>query len=448
MTFLTTLFAFIIAIGILVTVHEFGHFWVAKKLGIKVLRFSIGFGKILKSWQLGETEYTLCLLPFGGFVKMLDENQAAVEPQERHLAFNRQSVYARIAVVAAGPAANFILAIILYTIFFMIGTNGVKPVVGLVKNGSIAEQSGLQSGDQFISINRQKTPSIGEFSINFLQAAQYPTVQMEVQSKNTDLKDLVFILKTDFFANPQQGIGQYLGFEFALPKLTPIINQVVENSPASNAGIQTHDKIITANGAPIKTWVEFVKVIKNNPNKPIQLQIMRNDHLVELSLTPENKNSTAKAGVSVMIPNDYLDEWQVFVRKNPIDAFLSANMRVYQLSLLNLKIIKKMLLGETSIKQITGPIGIADYAGRNLRASLSAFLAFLALLSIGLGLLNLLPIPILDGGHLLLYLLELLKGTPVNQVSQRILMGIGLFVILSLTFVAVYNDLSRLLQGS
>jgi len=438
MAFFTALISFIVTIGILVTVHEFGHFWVAKKLGIKVLRFSIGFGKVLKSWKLGETEYTLCALPFGGFVKMLDENEGEVDVEEKHRAFNTQNVYKRIAVVIAGPAANFILAIILYAIIFIIGTHGIKPIVGLVKINSIAEHSGLQVGDQLLSINTQDTPTIGEFSMSFIQALEGEILQLKAISKTSDLKTLTLDLKGDFLANPEQGVEHYLGFEFAMPVLEPIIDQVMNASAADLAGIQSYDKILQANGKIIDSWRDFVEVVKRNPNQVIQLQVE--------TLTPKNENGTPKAGVSVMVPDGYLDEWRVLVKKGVLDAFLSANVKVYQLTLLNLKIIKKMILGEVSLKQLSGPVSIADYAGKTAQLGLISFLSFLALISIGLGLLNLLPIPLLDGGHLFFYLIEILKGSPVSQAFQQVSIKLGLFVILSLTFVALYNDFLRLLS--
>ena len=446
MAFFTALISFIVTIGVLVTVHEFGHFWVAKKLGIKVLRFSIGFGKVLKSWQRGDTEYTLCALPFGGFVKMLDENEGEVDANEKHRAFNTQNVYKRIAVVIAGPAANFILAIILYAVIFTIGTHGIKPVVGLVKINSIAEHSGLQVGDQLLSINSQDTPTISEFSMSFIQALEGEILQLKTISKTSDLKTLTLDLKGDFLANPEQGVEQYLGFEFAMPSLEPIIDQVMNASAADLAGIQSNDKILQANGKIIDSWRDFVEVVKRNPNQPIQLQVERNHRIIELTLTPKNENGTPKAGVSVRVPEGYLDEWRVLVKKGVLDAFLSANVKVYQLTLLNLKIIKKMILGEVSLKQLSGPISIADYAGKTAQMGLISFLSFLALISIGLGLLNLLPIPLLDGGHLFFYLLEILKGSPVSQTFQQISIKLGLFVILSLTFVALYNDFLRLLS--
>lgn len=446
MAFLNALIAFIVTIGILVTVHEFGHFWVAKKLGIKVLRFSVGFGKILKSWQIGETQYTLCALPLGGFVKMLDESEGEVDPSEKHRAFNTQTVYKRIAVVVAGPAANFILAVVIYTFIFIIGTHGIKPVVGAIENDSIAQQAGLETGDQLLSINTQDTPSISDFSFAFVRAAQAPTMQLDVRSKNTHLKTLTLNLAQDFLANPEQGVEQYLGFEFALPTLKPIIDQVIEDSPASMAGIQPGDQILSVNNKTLNTWRDFVVVIKQNSGQAMQLRLLRNDQIVALSLTPKNKNGVAKIGVGVMAPEGYLDEWRVLVKQPPLDAFLSANVKTYQLTLLNLTMIQKMLLGETSVKQISGPISIADYAGKTASVGLVSFLSFLALISIGLGLLNLLPIPLLDGGHLFFYLIEILKGSPVSQTVQQNALKFGLFVILSLTFIAMYNDFSRLLS--
>ncbi len=442
---LIALIAFIVSIGILVTIHEFGHFWVAKKLGIKVLRFSIGFGKVLKSWQWGETKYTICALPLGGFVKMLDENEGKVSPQEKHRAFNCQNVYKRIAVVIAGPAANFILAIILYSIIFMLGTQGIKPLIGTVQDNTIAQHSGLQAGDQLLSINNKEIVSVTEFYNIFLPASSEPTLALKVLSNTGNLQTLVLNLKGDFLANPQQGIEQYLGFKFALPTFEPIIDKVIPNKPAYLAGIQSGDRIIKANNKTIKTWQEFVTIIKQNANQTIELQIMRNNKIKNLLLTPIKQNGVAKAGVSLQVPENYLDEWQVITTKAPFDAFLAANIKVYQLSMLNLTIIKKMILGQTSVKQISGPISIANYAGKTAQISLSAFLSFLALVSIGLGLINLLPIPLLDGGHLLFYLIEILKGSPLSQTVQQLLIKLGLLVILSLTFIAVYNDLSRLL---
>ena len=446
MAFLNALIAFIVTIGVLVTVHEFGHFWVAKKLGIKVLRFSVGFGKILKSWQIGETQYTLCALPLGGFVKMLDENEGEVNSSEKHRAFNTQTVYKRIAVVVAGPAANFILAIIIYTVIFIIGTHGIKPMVGVVKNDGIAQQAGLETGDRLLSINTQDTPSIGEFSFAFVRAAQGPTMQLDIQSKSDNLKTLTLDLKEDFLANPEQGVEQYLGFEFALPTLNPIIDQVIAESPASLAGIQSGDQILSVNNKPLNTWRDFVSAIKQSDGQAMQLSIFRNGQTMTRSLTPRDDNGTLKIGVSVMAPKGYLDEWRVLVKKQPLDAFLSANIKTYQLTMLNLKMIQKMILGEASVKQISGPISIADYAGKTASVGLTSFLSFLALISIGLGLLNLLPIPLLDGGHLFFYLIEILKGSPVSQTFQQISIKVGLLVILSLTFVAMYNDFSRLLS--
>lgn len=448
MALLTAIIAFIVTLGILVTVHEFGHFWVAKKLGIKVLRFSVGFGKVLKSWQIGETEYTICALPLGGFVKMLDETEGKVDIQEKHRAFNQQNVYKRIAVVVAGPMANFILAIILYTLIFMLGTQGIKPLVGVIENNSIAQHSGLQTGDQLLSINSKQTPSVAQFSINFLQDSNRSTMILKVVSATGNLKTLNLNLPGDFLANPEQGIEQYLGFKFAFPPLKPVINQVIPNQPADFAGIKSGDYILRANSNQIKTWDDFVALIQQNADQPIKLEVLRNRQVIKLLLIPKPEKGIAKAGVSVKAPDNYLDNHLVWIKKDFIDALVSANTRVYQLLKLNLIMIKRMILGETSIKQINGPISIASYAGKTAQIGLTSFLSFLALVSIGLGLLNLLPIPLLDGGHLFFYLIEILTGTPLGQVWQQAFIKLGFLLILSLMLIAMYNDFLRLFPST
>jgi regulator of sigma E protease len=446
MDFLIAVISFILVIGILVTIHEFGHFWVAKKLNIKVLRFSIGFGKILKSWKIGETTYTICALPLGGFVKMLDEAEGKVNEEEKHRAFNRQNVYKRIAVVIAGPLFNFILAVILYTIIFSVGVYGIKPIVGSVETNSIANKSGLETGDQILSVNNQKTPTISEFSIKFIQELDKNQLQLKTISKNLELKNITLIPSEDFFKALEQGIDEYLGFKFALPKIEAIIDEVFPDSPAMLAGLKSKDTILKANNQNINSWHEFVKIIQSNANKEILLTVMRDNSILDLVLIPRNQNNSIKAGVSVMVPDNYLDDWKVLIKKDLIDSFFMANSRVYQLAVLNLKIIKEMILGKIPLNQISGPISIANYAGQTAQTGIISFLSFLALVSTGLGLLNLLPIPMLDGGHLFLYLIEIVKGSKVNQKLQQTLTKIGFSIIVLLTALAMYNDILRLLS--
>ncbi|MDC1166023.1 RIP metalloprotease RseP, partial [Candidatus Thioglobus sp.] len=394
MGFFTALLSFALTIGILVTVHEYGHYWVAKKFNVKILRFSVGFGKVIKSFKRGETEFTLCAIPLGGYVKMLDENEANVADSEKHRAFNRQSVYKRFAIVLAGPVANFLLAILLYTLIFIIGVNGIKPIIGSVTDSGFFDQAGLQAGDELLSINSVPTPSISEFSNQFIQSNDAQPLVIQARSKLSNLKTSTLNLTSDFLANPEQGLDQFLGFKFSTPKLPAIIDQVVVNSAASKAGLRSQDEVLSANGQSISTWQDFVIVIQAKPIKPIKLLIKRNTKNITLTLTPELINNSPKVGVSVAMPQDYLKDWQVLIQKEPIDAFLSAGSKVYQLTLLNLKMIKKMIIGEASIDQISGPVTIANYAQKSAEIGLVPFLSFLALISIGLGLLNLLPIPL------------------------------------------------------
>jgi regulator of sigma E protease len=441
MDFLTAVLSFIVTIGILVTIHEYGHYWVAKKFDVKILRFSVGFGKVIKSFKRGETEFTLCAIPLGGFVKMLDEREAKVNPAELHRAFNQKTVYQRFAIVVAGPLANFLLAIILYTFVFIVGVTGIKPVVGSVTQSGVFQQAGLQSGDELLSVNNKLTPSISEFSIQFIQAIDSELISIQTLSAQSDLKTADISLTTDFLNNPKQGLDNYLGFKFSAPSIPAILNQVVVNSAASKAGLRSGDEILSTDANPVRNWQDFVKAIQAKPVKPIKLLVRRNNAVLDLSLTPTMLGDLPKAGVSVVLPKDYLKDWQVTIQKNPLDALSSAVDKVYQLTLLNLKMIKKMIIGDASIDQISGPISIANYAGKSAEVGLVSFLSFLALISISLGLLNLLPIPLLDGGHLFFYIIEIIKGSPVSDTIQQIFAKFGLFVILSLTFVALYNDL-------
>ena len=446
MAFFNALLAFIVAIAILVAIHEFGHFWVAKKLNVKVLRFSIGFGKVLKSWQRGETTYTLCALPLGGFVKMLDENETEVAPGEKHRAFNTQNVYKRFAIVLAGPLANFILAIIIYTLIFILGTSGIKPVIGEITSNGIAQQAGLESGDQLISINQQKTPTIQAFSSAFMHFSDKDKIDFEVLSKDNQPVTLTIDQQSEFLSNPEIGIEKYLGFKFALPEFLPVIHQVVANSPADLAGLQPGDKILKVDQTPIKKWTDFSQVIQQSTGKVLTITLLRQHQRIQTSLKPIKTDGSYKIGVSVKLSEKAQKQWLVEVKKPLVDAFISANQKVLDLTMLNLKMIKKMLLGDVSSKHISGPIGIADYAGKTAQAGFISFLSFLALISIGLGLLNLLPIPMLDGGHLFLYIIEIIKGSPVSQKTQQGLLKLGLMLILSLTLLAMYNDFSRLLS--
>lgn len=446
MAFFNALLAFIVAIAVLVAIHEFGHFWVAKKLNVKVLRFSIGFGKILKSWQRGETQYTLCALPLGGFVKMLDENEAEVHPSEKHRAFNTQNVYKRFAIVLAGPLANFFLAIIIFTFLFVLGSSGIKPIVGDITSKGIAEQAGLEVGDEILSLNQHKTPTIQTFSSAFMRFSDQDTINFEVLSQNNRPLTLSIDQQSEFLSNPEIGIEKYLGFKFALPEFLPIIHQVLANSPADMAGMQVGDKILMVDNIAIKQWRDFSTLIQQSAGKKLTITLEREHQQIQTTLLPVNTDGSYKIGVSVQLSEQAREKWLAEVKKPLFDAFISANQKVLDLTLLNLKMIKKMLLGDLSSKHISGPIGIADYAGKTAEAGFISFLSFLALISIGLGLLNLLPIPMLDGGHLFLYMVEIIKGSPVSQKTQQGLIKFGLMLILSLTLLAMYNDFSRLLS--
>ena len=444
MDLLISIAAFIVAIAILVAVHEFGHFWVAKKLGVKVLRFSIGFGKILKSYTHKETTYTVCAIPLGCFVKMLDENETEVDESEKHRAFNNQNVYKRIAIVAAGPIANFLLAIFLYTIVFVIGIDGIKPIVDSVNKESIAQTAGIRPGDQLLSVNSKETKTTSEFTIKFIESLGDNSIHIQAKSKLQDLKIIELNIGDDFLNNPEQGVEKYLGFNYKVPKLPAVIDKVFANTPAEKSGLKSMDEVVEANGVTINSWKDFATIIRNNTNNNIDLTIKRNNSIINISLMPEVIDGSTKAGVSVFVPNNYLDDYKTTVKYDLYDAFILAIDKTYQLTILNLKMIKKMLFGDASVDGVSGPLSIANFAGKSAQIGIESFLSFLALISIGLGLINLLPIPLLDGGHLLFYLIEIIKGSKVDINHQQIAFKFGIFVILSLTFIALYNDVSRL----
>lgn len=444
MSVIIAILAFLAALMVLIIVHEFGHFWVAKKLGIKVLRFSVGFGKIIKSFKRGETEYTLCALPFGGFVKMLDENEGEVADAEKSRAFNRQNVYKRFLVVAAGPAANFIFAILAYAIIFYVGSYDIRPIIGEITPQSIAAKADFEVGSQIKKVQGKNISGVSEFHQAIISALDSKEIIVQT-SKNNQLKNRTLKPDNNFFQNPEQGLNKYLGFEFQLPKLAPIIAEVLKNSAAESGGLKAQDQIISANSEPINNWLQFVKIIQKNPNKTIDLKVLRAETTLNLSLIPQGKNGEAKIGVRVFVPENHFEKWQVPIKKNLPEAFFAANQKVADLLVLNFIVVKKMLTGQASIRQISGPISIANYAGKTAEIGFIAFLSFMALISVSLGFLNILPIPVLDGGHLAFYIIEIIKGSAVGQKTQQLSLKIGLIIIILLSVSALYNDLLRLL---
>jgi len=452
MSVLISLIAFAVTISILVGFHEFGHLWVAKRLGVKVLRFSVGFGKPLWKRTAGadRTEYVVAAIPLGGYVKMLDEREGQVDWQERHRAFNRQKVGARIAIVAAGPLFNFLLAIAAYWLMFMIGVTGVKPVIGNVAPNSLAAQAGLEGGDRIVSVNAEPTPTWETATIGIIdQALEQGKALIMVQDQGAGTSRHVLDLN-----NTRQILGEgnlldKLGIRPWQPSVEAVIGEVIAGGPAERSGLRPGDRIISADGKPIGQWQAWVDYVRVHPDEHIRLIVERGGASRILSLHTdvehEQGERVGRIGAYPHIDRAKLEAMQVDVRYNPFLAFAMAAEKTWDFSLLTLRVLWKLVAGEASLKNISGPVTIAQFAGVSALMGISAFLGVLAIFSISIGILNLLPVPVLDGGHLLYYFIELIKGSPVSEYAQAVGQRIGLAVLAGLMALAFYNDFARLI---
>jgi regulator of sigma E protease len=450
---LYSLVAFIVAIGVLVTVHEFGHFWVARRLGIKVLRFSIGFGRPLWKRNFGadDTELVVAALPIGGYVKMLDEREGEVADHELARAFNRKPVATRIAVVVAGPAFNFLFAIAAYWLMFVAGVPGLRPVVGDVISGSYAEQAGIRRGDEILAIEDQPTPTWESTLMALLDAglAEQESIEMTVRSAAGSESRLQAPLG-DAAALLQKG-GVLENFGLMPWQLPAVIDTLIEGKAAQRAGLQPGDQVVRADAVEIRGWNHWVEYVRARPGQTIQVEVLRNAAPVGLSLTPEtvseNGSEHGYIGASVRLPDDgQHDTMRVVVHYGLLGAIPAALQKTGEVTTLTLRTLWKMVIGKASVENLSGPISIARYAGESAAIGLTTFLAFLGIVSVSLGVLNLLPIPILDGGHLFYYLVELVKGSPVSEAVQLAGQKIGIVLLLMLMSVALYNDLMRLVE--
>jgi regulator of sigma E protease len=452
MDFLHTVFYFIVAIGVLVAFHEFGHFWVARKVGVKVLRFSIGFGKVLWMYQKNpnDTEYVLSAIPLGGYVKMVDEREGEVAPEDLPFSFNRQPVWARTAIVAAGPLFNLMLAVILFWAVLVIGETGFKPILGAVAQGSLAAKAGFVEGDEITAVNDKHTPTWVEAMESIMAIA----LEGEQTINVTVTHDEQQTVKTLAIAeqNNQDAAALYksLGFKPWTPSLKPIIGSVLPDSAALTAGLQAKDLIISADNTPIKDWQQWVDIIETHPDKTMQLIIERDGATMPLTITPKavpvEKNTKGKIGAKPFVPEGLIKSMSVDSALSPIDAIPAAFKLTYFYCTSTLKMMGKMLIGKASVKNLSGPISIAQYAGQSAEMGFVAFIRFLGLVSMSLGVLNLLPIPVLDGGHLLFFALEAIRGKPVSEKVQLFFQQVGLTLLMLLMAIAMFVDVQRLFQ--
>ncbi len=449
-----TITAFVFALGVLIVIHEYGHYLVARLCGIKVLRFSVGFGRPLWKVRRGrdQTEWVIAALPLGGYVKMLDEHEGPVAPEELHRAFNRQSVWRRIAVVVAGPAANLLLAIAFYWALFVGGVQEAKPVLAAPEAGTVAEASGIGRGETILKINGEAVASWQQVRWQLLQlAVEKQPARLEV----IDAKQRLTWRTLDLSRFDLEGFDSdplaRLGLRLNRPDVAPIIGTVVPGSVAEAGGLRAGDRVISIDGGAILVWEDVVKAVRAHPAETLQLQILREGNRIEIRLRPEavqqNGERFGRIGAAPQVDAGAMKDLVATVRYAPWPALALAFERTWETSAFSLKMLGKMAIGEVSWKNLSGPVTIADYAGQSAQLGIGAYVAFLALISISLGVLNLLPIPLLDGGHLLYYLVEIFKGSPLSERAMELGQRLGLTLLLSLMAFAFYNDLNRLLAG-
>jgi len=457
MSVLHNIFFFIIAIGVLVTFHEFGHYWVARKAGVKVLRFSIGFGKPLFSWRRktpegDEIDFVIAAIPLGGYVKMLDEREGKVAEEDRSRAFNNQSIAKRFAIVFAGPAFNFILAIFLYWIVFMLGSTVDRPFVGEIDEKSVAEKAGFQVKDEILKVGDTPVKSWNGFRLAILdQGLNGGNIQVLVRDADGIEKTRELALGDIHLLEDEGDIFKRIGFNQWWPVFKAEIGGVMEQSAAEIAGIRKGDVILRVDGVTVDQWMPLVNMIRSSPNKAMQFVVLRDGAEKDITVIPKSRESKdgerqGYIGAYQHIPEEIRQQLVTRVEYSPLAAVGKAVGKTWDMSSLTLRVLWKMVTGEANLANISGPITIATYAGVTASIGLVSFLSFLAVISVSLGVLNLLPIPMLDGGHLFYYLIEIIKGSPVSEAFELRGQQVGMAILALLMSVAIFNDIQRLVQ--
>ena len=446
MSLLITIAAFLVAIGILVTIHELGHYFAARWCDVKILRFSVGFGKPLWLRRQGpdQTEWVIAAIPLGGYVKMADERDETVDMKDRLRAYNNKSVSQRSFIVLAGPAANFLLAGFFYWVLLFSGTPGLKPVLAEPRPGTLAAEAGFKAMEKITSIDGKVIDTWGEARMALLEHAS-AKAQVDVglddgQRKFTRQLDLSSITKDDL---DKDFLGK-VGIALLSTKGPFAIGEVVPDGAAAAAGLARNDLVVSVEGKEVDGYPPFVELIRASAGKELRIEIIRaNSHMLAL-VTPREESVGGKLVGRIGVAPVNLG---ITVRANPVAAFYQATVKVWDMSMFSLKMMWRMLTGHVSWKNLSGPVTIADYAGQTAQMGWIPYVNFLALISISLGVLNLLPIPVLDGGQLMYHIAEFFKGSPVSERVMAIGQQAGLAVLLGLTAFAFYNDIHRLLSG-
>lgn len=446
-----TIIAFLGALAILIVVHEFGHFWTARRLGVQVLRFSVGFGPIIWRYSRHGTEYVLSAIPLGGYVKMLDEQEAPVAEVDLPHAFNRQPLWIRSAIVAAGPIFNLLFALLAYWIVLISGEIAYRPIIGEVSPHSAAEQAKFSNNDEIVAIDSVSTPT-WEAVLLTLMFINTEKSQVPVQVTDVHGDKQIRWLNTQSINNltDDPDILEKLGMVPAVPELPPRIGQITSKAPADVAGLRPGDLLLSVDGQLLPNWRMFVEYVRKHPKIKINLQVKRENAILKFNIIPQaykdNGQIIGRIGASVEVPNGFYDRYQILVRLGPIEALQMAWYKTVHLCRMMLGVLGKMAIGQGELNSLGGPISIAEFAGRAASHGLEQFLKFLAGISISLGVLNLLPIPILDGGHLLFFFIEGVIGGPIPEWYQSQGQRIGAAILLLLMSLAFYTDLSRLLS--
>lgn len=452
-TFLLSLVAFIIAIGVLVTIHEFGHYWVAKKMGVKVLRFSIGFGKPLWKKVAGadKTEYVLAAIPLGGYVKMLDEREGDVDASELDRAFNRKSVWARIAIVIAGPLANLILAVLVYWLVFIVGITGIAPIVGAPPKDSPAALAGFQVEDQIVEINGKATPTWNTVYVSLLDGIVSGNGNIDITVNTAGGNEVTRQLGlAKELLNQEGDVVGSIGLRRWWPDVDPVIGGVVPGGAAEASGLQQGDRILSSNGTVLPTWRSLVEIIRASADKTLNLAVLRDNSEISIQLTPALKETPEGPigfiGARETQSQELIDEkLRTVERYSPLTALGKAFSRTGEMISVSVKMIGKLLTGQASLKNtVSGPISIAQFAGQSVSVGIDHYLTFIALVSISLGVFNLFPVPMLDGGHLLYYAIELVTGKQVSEKVQIFGQQIGIVLLGTLMIFVFYQDIVRL----
>ena len=450
MTALYMIIGTLVALGVLVTFHEFGHFWVARKCGVKVLRFSVGFGTPLLRWHDRHgTEFVVAAIPLGGYVKMLDEREGDVPPALLGQSFNRKPVGQRIAIVAAGPIANFLLAILFFSLVAMLGSQQVRPVIGAVESGSLAASAGLMPGQEIVSIDGKPTNGWSAVNLQLVRRlGESGSLRVGVRDEGATLErqheiSLDHWLKGADEPDPIQS----LGLRPWRPVLPPVLAEIDPKGPAAAAGMKTGDRLLALDGTAVSDWQQVVDRVRAHPKTQVQVRIERDGAQLELPVTLASKGE-GQAAAGYLGAGVKGGEWPASMLREvsygPLEAVGEGLSRTWNMSVLTLESLKKMLFGELSVKNLSGPITIAKVAGASAQSGVGDFLNFLAYLSISLGVLNLLPIPVLDGGHLLFYLVEWARGRPLSDRVQGWGVQIGISLVIGVMLLALINDLGRL----